>query len=59
MEDIKCLMRPAISLIFAIGLTVFTAGGMIPIQVYVSIAITAILWWYKDRNKEKANAQKD
>lgn len=59
MEDIKCLTRPAISLIFAIGLTAFTAAGMVPIQVYTSLAVTAIIWWYKDRNKEKANVQKN
>jgi len=58
MNDTKGLVRPAISLIFAVGLTVFTAVGMIPIQVFVSIATTTIIWWYKNRDKEKADAQK-
>lgn len=59
MNDAKCLTRPAISLIFAVGLTIFTAVGMIPWQVYTSLAGTAILWWYKNRDKEKTGAQKN
>ena len=49
----KEYIRPAISLIFAVGLTVFTAVGMIPIQVFTSLAVTAIVWWFRSRDIEK------
>lgn len=59
MDDIKCLVRPVVSVIFAVAFVAFTAAGMIPIQVFISLAITTIVWWYKSRDKEKANALKN
>lgn len=57
MEDLKCLTRPAVSIIFAVAFVTFTAMGMIPIQVFISLAVTTIIWWYRSRDKEKANAR--
>lgn len=58
MENLKCLTRPAVSIIFAIAFVTFTAMEMIPIQVFISLAVTTIIWWYRSRDKEKASATK-
>ena len=54
----KELVRPALSIMFGVALIVFTAVGLLPVQAFASIATTAILWWFKNRDKEKADVAK-
>jgi len=48
------LVRPSVTGLMAGALVYFTGIGLIKPEVFVPIASIAIVWWYKDREAEKA-----
>ena len=47
------IVRPFVTVLFAVALVWFAAIKILPIEVFVPIASIAIVWWYKDREAEK------
>ena len=47
------LVRPFVTVLFAVSLVYFVAVKILPIEVFVPIASVAIVWWYKDREAAK------
>ncbi len=52
-ELIIKLVRPFVTVLFAVSLVYFVAVKILPIEVFVPIASIAIVWWYKDHEAEK------
>lgn len=50
---VKCLVRPAVTVLFAGAVVYFTGLKILPIEGFLIIATAAIVWWYRDRSKEK------
>ena len=48
------LVRPTVTWMFAGAIVYYTGVGVIKPEVFVAIATAAIVWWYKDREAEKA-----
>ena len=53
-KAIKALVRPFVTGLFAVSFVYFTAIKIVPIEAFVTLASVAIVWWYKDREAEKA-----
>lgn len=56
-EMIIELVRPFVTVLFAVSLVYFVAIKILPIEVFVPIASIAIVWWYKDREAAKLRKQ--
>ena len=54
MEKFKSMIRPIISLVFTGGVVYLTIVKELPIEAFIGIATTVIIWWYKSRDEEKA-----
>ena len=52
-DKIIKIVRPFVTVLFAVALVWFTAIKILPVEVFVPIASVAIVWWYKDREAEK------
>ncbi len=52
-EIIKELVRPFVTVLFAVAFVYFTAIKIVPIEAWIALASVAIVWWYKDREAEK------
>jgi len=55
MEKFKPVIRPIISLMFTCGVLYLTFVDKLPIEAFIGIATTVIIWWYKSRDEEKAS----
>jgi len=53
-EAIKSLVRPSVTWLFAGAFVFFTAIKIIPVEAFVAVGTAAIIWWYKDREAQKA-----
>ena len=51
----RSIVRPIITLIFAIVLSYGFLKGMVSAETYVPIAAVAITWWYATRDNDKAS----
>ncbi len=54
-EAIRSLVRPVVTVLFAIAVVYFTATKILTAEFFVAIASAAIVWWYKDRSDKKSN----
>ncbi len=50
----RSIVRPIITLIFAIVLSYGFLKGVVSAETYVPIAAVAITWWYANRDNDKA-----
>jgi hypothetical protein len=51
------MVRPIISIIFAVGMTILTFKGIVPPEAFVGLSTLAITFWFKSRDEEKKNVQ--
>lgn len=55
MAAMRALVRPAVTLLFSIGVVVGFFGGRLNSDQFLSIATVVISFWYASRSEEKAN----
>ncbi len=49
----RAIVRPTITLIFAVVLSYGFLKGVVTAETYVPIAAVAITWWYASRDNDK------
>ena len=52
-DKVKSIIRPLISLIFAISMVIGTFKGLLPVEGLIGLATMAITFWFKSRDEEK------
>lgn len=58
-QAIKELVRPIVTVLFAVASVYFTAVKIMPIEAFLILATAAIVWWYKDREAEKIRKENE
>lgn len=53
LEFIRSLVRPVVTVLFAVASVYFTAIKIMPVEAFLILATAAIVWWYKDRSEQK------
>lgn len=55
-EVARALVRPVVTVIFAVAFTLFTYLGLITGDVFASTAAMVLAFWFSSRNQEKEDA---
>ncbi len=55
-ENIRALVRPLVTVLFASAFVALTFKGMIPPEAFITVASAAIAWWFKERSDARAPA---
>ena len=56
-EGVIKLVRPIVTILFAVSIIYFTGIKIVPVEAFVVIATGAIIWWYKDHEAEKVRKE--